>query len=174
MNQALAGWDNFYVIIGSSAAALTGLQFVVIALVTEVRTSSSSQTLDAFATPTIVHFCVVLMIAAIVTMPGHSTITLTTCLMVLGGAGVIYALFVTFRARHQRGYKPVLEDWIFHAFLPVVAYAWLFAAGAAIQRWPAGSLYCVAGSALTLLFVGIHNAWDAAVWMTTRARRSRR
>ena len=30
--SALSAWENFYVIIGSSAGALTGLQFVVIAL----------------------------------------------------------------------------------------------------------------------------------------------
>jgi len=31
----LAGWANFYVIIGSSGGALTGLQFVVMTLVAE-------------------------------------------------------------------------------------------------------------------------------------------
>ena len=35
----IAGWDSFYVIIGSSAAALTGLMFVVIALTGEVTSS---------------------------------------------------------------------------------------------------------------------------------------
>jgi hypothetical protein len=29
----LAGWENFYVIVGSSAGALIGLQFVVITLI---------------------------------------------------------------------------------------------------------------------------------------------
>ena len=166
-------WETFYVIIGSSAAALTGLQFVVIALVTEVRSANSSKTLDAFATPTIVHFCSVLWLAAIVTMPGQTTMTLTISLVATGALGVLYASFVTFRARTQRGYKPVLEDWIFHAILPLVAYAWLFVAGTLVPRSAEEALYCVAGAALTLLFVGIHNAWDAAVWMTTRARRSR-
>ncbi|MDQ6801864.1 MAG: hypothetical protein M3041_13610 [Acidobacteriota bacterium] len=171
----LSEWDNFYVIIGSSAAALTGLQFVVIALVSEVRTSNSSLTLDAFATPMIVHFCSVLLLAAIVTTPRQTTMTMTACLVATGAAGVIYASFVTLRARRQRGYKPVLEDWIFHAILPVVAYAWLFLAGAFLMRSPETALYCVAGAALLLLFIGIHNAWDAAVWMTTRAKsRSRR
>ena len=32
------GWENFYVIVGSSAAALTGLMFVVITLTAEMRT----------------------------------------------------------------------------------------------------------------------------------------
>lgn len=31
--SALAGWQNFYAIVGSSAGALIGLQFVVLSLV---------------------------------------------------------------------------------------------------------------------------------------------
>jgi hypothetical protein len=32
---AIAGWENFYVIVGSSAGALIGLQFVVMTLVAD-------------------------------------------------------------------------------------------------------------------------------------------
>ncbi|MFZ1072124.1 MAG: hypothetical protein WAO21_01690 [Verrucomicrobiia bacterium] len=39
---ALDGWENFYVIVGSSAGALIGLQFVVITLIKETRTVSCS------------------------------------------------------------------------------------------------------------------------------------
>lgn len=33
----LAGWDNFYVIAGTSAAGLTGLTFIVITLAAEAH-----------------------------------------------------------------------------------------------------------------------------------------
>ena len=50
---ALGGWENFYVIVGSSAGALIGLQFVVMALVSDMpRTPNQAQTGHAFATPT--------------------------------------------------------------------------------------------------------------------------
>src|ERR1700687_509169 len=68
----LAAWESFYVILGSSAAALTGLQFVVIALGAEKKTVGGEATWSAFATPTIVHFCAVLLIAAIVSTPGQT------------------------------------------------------------------------------------------------------
>ena len=174
MTQLLAGWDNFYVIVGSSAAALTGLQFVVIALTSEVRTGASPTALEAFATPTIVHFCSVLLLAAIITTPDHTTTTLTVCLLAVGFFGVVYAASVIIKALKQRSYKPVLEDWIFHAILPAIAYAWLFVAGTFVLRSAGAALYCVAGASLLLLFIGIHNAWDAAVWMTTKPRKHRR
>src|SRR5437764_8906354 len=67
--SSLAAWENFYVIVGSSAAALTGLQFVVMALVAETRRPSSRETIDAFGTPTILHFAFVLLLASIVARP---------------------------------------------------------------------------------------------------------
>jgi hypothetical protein len=64
--MALAGWENFYVIVGSSAGALIGLQFVVITLIADMPiTDGGVQASSAFATPTIVHFGAVLLLAAI-------------------------------------------------------------------------------------------------------------
>lgn len=63
----LTAWETFYVIVGSSAAALTGLQFVIIVLGAEANALGSAPTTRAFGTPTIVHFCAVLLIAAILT-----------------------------------------------------------------------------------------------------------
>ena len=41
---ALDGWENFYVIVGSSAGALIGLQFVVIALIAETPNARIGRT----------------------------------------------------------------------------------------------------------------------------------
>ncbi len=65
----LTTWQNFYVIIGSSAAALTGLMFVVITLVAGARQQRSSEGIAAFGTPNVVHFCAVLLVAATLSAP---------------------------------------------------------------------------------------------------------
>jgi hypothetical protein len=67
----LAPWQNFYVIIGSAAATLTGLLFVVITLSAgvRVRVSSPGGTIRAFSTPNVVHFCAALLVAAILSAP---------------------------------------------------------------------------------------------------------
>lgn len=54
-NPGLSGWDNFYVIVGSSAAALIGLQFVVITLIAYTQRRSTHGSIGAFAGPTVVH-----------------------------------------------------------------------------------------------------------------------
>jgi len=64
--RPLEGWENFYVIVGSSAGALIGLQFVVITLIADMPIArKDAQASGAFSTPSVVHFGVVLLLSAI-------------------------------------------------------------------------------------------------------------
>jgi hypothetical protein len=174
MEQAVlspfAGWESFYVIIGSSAAVLIGLQFVVITLSAESNAPGGGSVVGAFSTPTIVHFCVVLLIAAILSAPWSALSSVGIALGVCGVAGLAYALMVVRRAQRQTVYVPVLEDWIWHCVLPLIAYATLLVAALVLQRYGAPSLFVIGGTALLLLFVGIHNAWDAVTYIALQRR----
>ena len=165
MSPALAAWESFYVIVGSSGAALTGLQFVVIALVAEAHTRSSTDEIDAFATPTIVHFGAVLMVSAILSAPWHSLATAGHALAVCALGGLGYTTVIVRRARRQTGYRPVLEDWLFHAVLPLAGYAGLFVAALALASGIQSALFIIGAVALLLLFIGIHNAWDTVTYI---------
>jgi len=55
-HETLSLWESFYVIIGSSAGALTGLQFVVMALVPDSNARAGEPEINTFGTSTIVHF----------------------------------------------------------------------------------------------------------------------
>ena len=164
MNETLH-WGNFYVIMGSSAAALTGLQFVVIALVTETRRKGSPAQIDAFATPTIVHFCSVLLLSAILTAPWPALSSADIALGLCGLAGMIYVAVVIRRTGTQGAYQPVFEDWLCHGVLPMVAYTALLAAALTLGRYTVSSLFVIGAVALLLLFVGIHNAWDTVTFI---------
>jgi len=67
----LVAWETFFFLVGSSGAGLTGLQFVVIALISESKRQATNREIEAFATPNILHFCAVLLISAIVSAPWH-------------------------------------------------------------------------------------------------------
>ena len=159
-------------IVGSSAAGLTGLMFVVIALGAEGRTVNDSAVFRAFATPTVVHFGVVLLVAAFLSTPRQTIASLSACLLACAVGGLTYASWVIVQARRQKAYVPVLSDWVWHAGLPVVAYACLLVGGVLLWRSPQVALYVVGASALLLLYIGIHNAWDSAVWMTSKRSQS--
>lgn len=169
MLPPLTEWETFYVILGSSAAALTGLQFVVIALTAERRAGGAAE-VAAFGTPTVVHFCAVLLISAILSTPGHTPVSLSWCLSLTGLAGFAYAIMVLMMARRQTGYAPVFEDWLWHTGLPIVAYAAVLISGLLMARRPAPALHLVGAIAILLLFIGIHNAWDAAVWLSMKKK----
>ena len=163
----LAAWETFYVIVGSSAAALTGLMFVVIALIADSQAAvrTTERQLAAFGTPTVVHFSAVLMQSAILSAPWPTMVGARLVLGVFGSAGFVYMLVVTVREHRQTGYKPVFEDWVFHSVLPCVAYAAVIVATSLMSRWPTTSLFVIAGAAVLLLFVGIHNAWDTVTYI---------
>jgi lipid-A-disaccharide synthase-like uncharacterized protein len=161
----LAAWETFYVIVGSSGAALTGLQFVVIALVAESRVRSGTREIEAFGTPTIVHFCAVLLVSAILSAPWRGLTSVGVVLAACGLLGVVYSLIVLKRARVQTAYKPVFEDWLWHIALPLLAYGLLLTAGILLRSYPRRVLFVVAATALMLLFIGIHNAWDTVTYL---------
>lgn len=164
MNE-LSGWQNFYVIVGSSAGALIGLQFVVITLIADyARAEDAERAGSAFATPTIVHFGAVLLLAAILTAPWYGIGPLAIVLGVFGVSGVIYAIFVARLAYSQSAYKPEFEDWLFHVLLPLLAYGTLAICSYESHSHIRHTLFCIAATALLLLFIGIHNAWDAVTY----------
>jgi hypothetical protein len=161
----IAAWQTFYVIIGSSAAALTGLQFVVIVLASNLNLLRDATTTRAFATPTIVHFCGVLLLSAILSAPWYSVSSAAFAVGVCGVAGVVYALIVIRHARRQKGYRAVFEDWLWHCALPFIAYAALLVASIEFMVKPSSSLFMIGTAAVLLLFIGIHNAWDSVTYI---------
>jgi hypothetical protein len=166
----LGAWENFYVIIGSAAAALTGLQFVVIVLSAEINALGSGAASSTFGTPTIVHFCAVLFISAILSAPWPA---LASAGIVLGGGGVVaflYTAMVIRNVRRQTDYAPVLEDWIWHCVLPLMAYAVVLVAAIFLQGASTLSLFAIGAMALLLLFIGIHNAWDSVLYIALKRR----
>ena len=160
----LAAWDSFYVIVGSAAGALIGLQFVVVTLIAQRPTRAAPEASAAFGTPTIVHFGAALLLSALVRVPWQAIAAPVTLWAGLGLCGAVYSLNVIRRMRRQGVYEPEFEDWLFHVVLPVAAYAVLALSAVAALSYPREALFGVGAAALLLLFIGIHNAWDAVFY----------
>jgi hypothetical protein len=166
--ELLEAWQTYYIIVGPSAGALIGLQFIVITLVTQRPPPRAGEANSSFATPTIVHFAATLSLSAMLCAPWPTLPPVQSLWSLLGVGGVGYMVLVTRRMRRQRAYVPGPEDWLFHAWLPFVAYGSLLLAGFWALVHPSQALYVVGVATLLLLLVGIHNAWDAVVYLATR------
>ena len=161
----IEGWENFYVIVGSSAGALIGLQFVVITLIASRPISQvEAQAGSAFATPSVVHFGLVLLLSAIASAPWDEITVVAVLWGLLGLGGVTYVVIAARRMRKQSAYRPVFEDWLFHVLLPFAAYAALAVSAFTAPYYARPALFLVGASALVLLSIGIHNPWDAVTY----------
>jgi hypothetical protein len=166
----LTAWSTFYQIIGSAAAALTGLQFVVMTLALQSGRRASApavgeSTIRAFGSPTVVHFCSALFTATVMTAPWASLLGTSIPIVGCGLVGTIYIIAVARRARRQDSYKPVFEDWLWHVALPLVTYAALLVSAIELPRYTTAALFSVGAIAVLLVFIGIHNAWDSVVYL---------
>ena len=172
---ALTDWMNFYIIIGGSAGALIGLQFVVVTLMADMPAmQGEEQATKAFTTPSVVHFQVVLLLSAIFCAPWHSYMVVTVLWGLIGLFGIVYSWVVFRRLRSVIAYDAVFEDWFFYVLLPLVSYLSLILSACVAHFHEIPALFGVGASAVLLLFTGIHNAWDLVTHIVFVRRRKQR
>jgi hypothetical protein len=171
MHSVLADWESFYVIVGSSAGALTGLMFVVITLIADARIKRTLKEINAFGSPAVVHLTAVLLISAVLSAPWRDLRVASYGVGLGALAGLVYMVIVLRRILQPTPYKKVMEDWVWHGVLPFVAYIVLLIAHMALRHENPWGLYAVSAAALLLLSIGIHNAWDTVVYMVVAHER---
>lgn len=167
----MSEWASFYVIVGSSGAALIGVQFVVVTLIASQRQHPTAEALQAFGTPTVVHLTGALLVSAIMSAPWRSLVPTSVALVLCGVGGIAYGAIVMRRARRQTYYEPVWQDWLWYAVLPCSAYAALALAAAVLRTNTQPALFVIGAAALGLLLIGIHNAWDTVTHIVVRDAR---
>jgi FlaA1/EpsC-like NDP-sugar epimerase len=179
----LSNWQNFYMLIGTASATLTGLMFVVTTLIAGIDThvSTLNAAVSAYNTPTVVHFGTVLLLAGILSAPWQTSSSLSVLLGLLGLGMVVYSIIVMRRMRRVPNYQSTLEDWLWYMALPLLANVLLIVAAYMLPKSPSSALYIVGSAMMLLLLVGIRNAWDMVTFLAvershseTKNRESRR
>jgi len=154
-HSVLSLWESFYVIVGSSGAGLTGLMFVVITIAGRFdrrpHAGNAQRVRNAERDP--LCRCAPHRRSAQCAMAAVSRI-LRNVVGATALAGIVYLLIVVRRMLRQTGYKPVLEDWVWHAFLPMTAYAALFVGAAGLSHDQIWALFLIAAVSLLLLGIG--------------------
>ena len=162
-------WHEFYLLMGSAAAALTGLLFVVVSIGPHVVGSRDPAGVRAFVTPIVVHFTSVGVVSALMLMP-PMTAPVLAILLAVGGVGVLIYLLAIRVHKHWRKNQLGTEDWIAYVAVPVIAYLIILAASMAIWRELTAGFVSLAAATMLLLVIGIRNAWDLVIWMARQPR----
>jgi hypothetical protein len=166
VSPILAAWSSFYAMTGSSAAALIGLMFVVITLVTGTeRRGRNPDGIKTFSTPTVMHFGAALFVSAVLNAPWGSLVYAAVSVGLAGIYGVALAVRVMRRTKRLTEYTPDLEDWVWYTILPFVAYGAICAGAIGLAVAPRQALFALAGAVLLLIFIGIRNAWDVVTFL---------
>lgn len=167
MPSIFAPWSNFYVITGSSAAALTGLMFVVVTLIDRQPTSGWREGLRTFSTPTVVHLGTGFLVSCIASAPWPSVYIVGGVLGLIALAGMLYAAGVWSRMLKLElaSYTPDSEDWIWFVILPFISYVAIGLTAILLFIVAAKALFALAAAVLLFIFIGIHNAWDIVTYI---------
>jgi len=159
-------WENFYLLIGSGAAALIGLLFVVATLNTGRDRRTALRGASIYLTPVVFHFAVIVVLSAVAMMPG---VIAPAAGGAVGGAGLVglaVSGLVAVRIRRGDLLEPVhWSDFWYYGMLPSVLYVGLAAAAACLWAGRQGAINAVGLLLLALMLAGIRNAWDLVTWL---------
>lgn len=161
----LEHWHEFYLLLGTAAAALIALMFVAASIGVGWISPERSFGTRTFMTPIVAHYTAVLFVAALGLMPTMTWDALAVLLVASAAVGVVAAILITIGVFKRD------DDWsdrLAYGFIPMIVYAAAGVAGVLFwRRWPyAPDL--LAGAALALLIVNIRNAWDMTIAMAHR------
>ena len=157
-------WETFYLLIGTSAAALVGVMFIVTTLTAEIEADTINRGVVIYQNPLVFHLGAIFAASAVILVPDHDIVR-AVLLAALGIAGFIYSVRTLLRIfEPYEFYEPTIWDKLFYGFAPCLLYLLLGAGGLASLWTTEFAVDAISATTLVLLVVSIRNAWDVAVF----------
>lgn len=164
-------WGNYFFMIGSAAAALIGLMFVVVTLTAGRDRDEVERGKHLYTSPIVLHLAVILVISGAAIAPDVDAELFAIgcgCLALLGIAVGLRSAFGI--ARRPGAPEAATFDVLWYGVAPALAYVGMAIASAGLietQPWGAGAL---AADLMALLLVSIHAEWDLVTYLAPIAR----
>ena len=165
----LEHWHEFYLLIGTAAAALVALLFVAASVGVGLLNTEPGGPTRTYVSPVAFHFTSALFVAAVALVPSHTVLTLGALVALNALAGTIYSAFVL--RRLFTDHIADTADRFCYGLLPLAAYlAGLWAAWLIFYRSDHAPEF-LAATVVVLLIVNIRNAWDLMMSLSRRRAR---
>jgi hypothetical protein len=163
----LADWHEFYGLLGTAAAALLSLLFVVASIGASVLTPESAGATRTFMSPVAFHYANVLFLGLVALIPTQTYESFGLTLGVAATGSLVYSIVILIRV--LRDSRADMADNLAYGAVPAVCYTAGLVSSVLILRESSAGLNVLAGAALLLLVVNIRNAWDLMLSMARRA-----
>jgi hypothetical protein len=172
----LQHWHEFYLLLGTAAAALVALLFVAVSVAAsflgQQRAAGLTAGIRTYLSPVVFHFTAVVILSLIALVPGHSPVIVPLILAAAGAAAAGYAGFIAFRViRHHAADIP---DRLGYGIIPAVSYLGWIVAAVFIWRGAEFGPDILAVAAVALLLTNIRNAWDLMLSLARRTAENAR
>jgi hypothetical protein len=164
-------WDNYYLCLGPSAAALIGLMFIVVTLTAGRDRKEVERGKHLYTSPIVWHLGVVLVLSGAASAPTISPSlfgAVTAGLAVLGLIMGIRSAIGIARVPLSGEENNAFDVW-WYGIVPAVAYVGLGTAAGMVlmgSRWGASA---IAAALMALLLISIHGGWDLVTYLAPDA-----
>src|SRR5437588_10053156 len=159
-------WHDFYMLLGTSSAALVALLFVAVSIGASFLTPERSIATSTFISPVVFHFAAILLLSLVALVPAHMTVSLAAGIAVLAIAGLSYTTVVLVGL--GRASVGDIADRLGYGICPLAAYLAILASAGLAVAGPALGADILAAALLLLLAVNIRNAWDLVLAFARR------
>ncbi len=165
------GWDNYFFMIGSSAAALIGLMFVVVTLTAGHDRGEVERGKQLYTSPIVFHLAVVLVLSGLAVVPKLSPKLFGAAIVVVSLMGLLIGLRSTFGIRRLK-FAPdsTAFDMVWYGLAPAIVYAISGLSGAAMFEGVSWAMPATAALVMALLLVSIHAEWDLVTYLAPTAQ----
>jgi hypothetical protein len=162
----MEGWSDYFFMIGSSAAALIGLMFVVVTLTAGRNRDEVERGKQLYTSPIVWHLAVILVLSGAAVAPGVPSRLYGLAAGVFALLGIAIGLrSATGIARRPGAPEAATFDVCWYGIAPAVVYAGLLVAAFGLVAHHAWGAAAVAADLMSLLLVSIHAEWDLVTYL---------
>jgi hypothetical protein len=162
----LDGWHEFYILLGTAAAALVALLFVAASIGVGLITIARGSPTHTYTSPIVFHYTFVLFVSLVALIPVNTDWSLSATIGVSAAVALAYSCFIF--ARVMRGGTRDLDDRLGYGVGPPIAYAATLAAAILLFVRSTVGPPLLAGGLMLLLLINIRNAWDLTLFFVHR------
>jgi hypothetical protein len=163
------GWGDYFFMIGSSAAALIGLAFVVITLTAGRERDETERGKKLYTSPIVWHLSVILLLSGAAIVPAMIPRLYGAASGGLGILGFLMGCRSAAGIAKFRSSSNKVFDATWYGVAPAIAYLGLVVGALAVltgHRWAAAT---IAGDLMALLLISIHAEWDLVTYLAPLA-----